>query len=173
MITSDNIKNIMALMAEINPKLKKDFGINLTIEGFVSYRDSVNGVTDVDADELQNICKSSMLWHIYLTDISGLIDVAIGKYQLVLDVYRYLDSIAVKDPDAFQIEAPKYRIDSRNIPIAIQVLEGKIEDVEELLKALKIVSSAMKTYAEYADDYSKKIAATIYAYNSRMQNNSF
>ena len=169
----DRSQSIWELIDKANPKLKRDFGFCISIEGFDDLQGELGSVLDFDLDELIDLNKSSMLWAVYLSDIIGHLNVSIERYKNMLDIYEYLDSISVKDPDEFQINAPKYKIDSRNIPIAIQIVTERKNDLTAFVKILKVLATSLDAYKDYASANYYKTSSLIASSRCRAYNNAF
>lgn len=161
------------LIDQINPKLHRDFGFRISVEGFDDLQGELGSVLDFDLDELRDLNKSVTLWASHLTDTIGCLEIAIGQYKNMLDIYEHLDSIAIKDPDDFQRTAPKYKIDSRNIPIAIKTVAERKGELSGFVKRLKVLASALEACRDYMTANYYKTAALIASSTSRAFNTAF
>lgn len=171
--TNNKLPPTWDLIDKVNQKLQKDFGFQISIEGFDDLQGELGSVLDFDLDELIDLNKSSMLWSLYLSDIVGCLNIAIEQYKNMMDIYEYLDSISVKNPDEFQMNAPKYKIDSRNLPIAIQVVAERKKELTTLVKLLKILATSLDAYKDYASANYYKTAALIASSRCRSYNTAF
>ena len=161
------------LIDRINPKLQKDFGFRISVEGFDDLQGDLNSVLDFDLDELRDLNKSVTLWASYLTDLIGYLEIAIGQYKNMLHIYDHLDSIAIKDPDDFQRTAPKYKIDSRNVPMAIKTVEERKNELSAFVKCLKVLASSLAAYRDFMTASYYKTSALIVSSTSRAFNVAF
>ena len=161
---------IARLLPPINRKLQNDFGYTINLDGLDEYRNILSDLLDLDLEALLNAAKETMIWRSYLVDATGLLDIAIGKYQNVLDIYEYLDSVSIKDPDEFALAAPKYKIDSRNLPVAIKEVQAKKEEVVRFVKAIKMLRSDLDSVANYMLAMHYRCSALIISSDRRMSN---
>ena len=172
-IDLDHVKSTTKMILAVNDRIYRDFNIFVCLDGFGDFCDAVNRVIDSDPCELREINKASLLWYAYLSEMSGLIETYAGQYKNIADIYAYLDSIAVKDSDTFQLVAPKYKINTTNLPAAINVLAEKTRDIGELNKGVKILLSRLESYKKYALMSYYKTSALIQSSLKRERNAAF
>ena len=73
----------------------------------------------------------------------------------------------------FAITAPKYKIDSTNIPYAIKEIERKQADVSNLVKSMKLAISKLTSYDKFVIGEYYKTSRIIRAFNKAERNISF
>lgn len=164
--------SIATLLPPINRRLRTDFRYEINLEGLEEYREHLSELMDLDVDSLMSAAKGTMLWKIHLVDSISVLDVAIGQYQNVLDIYTYLDSVAIKDPDEFALNAPKYKIDSRDLPLAIKIVQAKTDETAKFVKALKMLRAELDACADYMLAKHFKCVALVIGSERRMSNAS-
>lgn len=172
-ISTSNITNTCSVISILNEKLLLDFGYTLSLNSFDEFYTFCINVTDVDIDSSRFVVKASLQWIPYLTDLVGLIDMAIDQYKNVLEIYEYLDHIAIKKVDEFLIVGPKYKINTNDIPYAIKELEQKTADVQLIIKSLKIVKSRIESYINFVIAKYYKASQIVRTSQKREKNISF
>ena len=172
-ISTSNIDNTVAVIDILNEKLLLDFGYELSLRDFDEFYKFCIISTDVDIDSMRHIIKVSTMWETQLIDMVGLIDMAIDQYKNVVEIYEYLDKIAIKNVDEFIKVGPKYRIDTNDIPYAIKDIEQKTKDVQLIIKSLKIVKSRLESYIKFTTNSYYKASNIVRNSQKREKNISF
>ena len=172
-ISTSNITNTCNIISILNEKLLLDFGYTLNLNAFDEFYMFCMNATDVDVDSSRFIVKASSQWSAYLTDLVGLIDMALDQYKNVFEIYEYLDHIAIKKVDEFLIVGPKYKINTNDIPYAIKELEQKTADVQLIIKSLKIVKSRIESYINFSIARHYKASQLVRTSQKRERNISF
>jgi hypothetical protein len=133
----------------------------------------VDEALEYDIDLMRELNKDILIWHNYFTDIIGLLTKSCEQYKNVSDIYTYLLSISVTDADAFAITAPKYKIDTTNIPYAIKEIEQKQTDVSAVVKNFKLAISKLTSYDKFVVGEYYKTSRIIRASIKNERNISF
>ena len=157
----------------LNEKLLLDFGYELSLQDFNEFYKFCIITTDVDVDSMRHIVKVSTMWESQLVDMVGLIDMALDQYKNVVEIYEYLDNIAIKKVDEFIKVGPKYHIDTNDIPYAIKDIEQKTKDVELIIKSLKIVKARLESYIKFTTNSYYKASNVVRNSHKREKNISF
>lgn len=172
--TINNISGTEKLLSKISDKTKQDFGYEIGISGFENlYNNLVDEALESDIDFMRELNKGTTIWHNYFTDVIGLLSKFAEQYKNVSDIYTYLLSISITDQDLFAITAPKYKIDSTNIPYAIKEIERKQADVSNLVKSMKLAISKLTSYDKFVIGEYYKTSRIIRAFNKAERNISF
>lgn len=170
----NNIAGTERLLSKISEKTKRDFGYEIGIFGFENlYNNLVDEALEYDIDLMRELNKDTLMWHNYFTDIIGLLTKAGEQYKNVSDIYTYLLSISVTDSDLFAITAPKYKIDTTNIPYAIKEIEQKQTDVSAVVKKFKLAISKLTSYDKFVVGEYYKTSRIIRASIKNERNISF
>ena len=176
MLTSDtdiSVTDVEKLLSEINPKIFQSFGMQVNLNGFDSLINDLETVLDNDVSSLQDLSKCIINWNTYIADQIGLVSIILEQYKNVGDVYDYLDSISIKDPDEFLTLAPKYKILANDVPSAIKVLEAKKSDLDRFIKLLKVILAKLISYDKYLNGNYYKVSGLIRSAQKRERNISF
>jgi hypothetical protein len=169
-----NIHNTNLLISNINSKLLTDFKYSLDISGFDDLVEQLFDETiEYDADLLRELNKSVIIWGAYFNDILSLLHISIEQYKNVQDIYDYLVDIAITNVDEFQLVAPKYKIDTRNLPLAIKEAEQKNSDSKEYVKKIKTIILRFESYEELMRSGYYKTSRLLRHIESRSRNISF
>lgn len=167
-----DIHNLLSLLPAVNQKLNRDFGYTVDIGELNGELSALDEVLDFDVENLLNAAKESILWKTYTADVRAILEIALGKYKNVLDVYEYLDSISVKDPDLFSRTAPKYKIDTRNLPLAIKELQAKKEELGYYVKAIRMIIADCSSVEDYLNAIHHKCNALVLSAERRAFNSA-
>lgn len=171
---TNNIAGTERLLSKISDKTKRDFGYEIGISGFENlYNTLVDEALEYDIDLMRELNKDTIIWHNYFTDIIGLLSKACEQYKNVSEIYTYLLSISIIDADLFAITAPKYKIDSTNIPYAIKEIEQKQSDVSDVIKNFKLAVSRLTSYDKFVIGEYYKTSRIIRASIKNERNISF
>lgn len=171
---TNNIAGTERLLSKISEKTKRDFGYEIGISGFENlYNTLVDEALEYDIDLMRELNKDTIIWHNYFTDIIGLLSKACEQYKNVSEIYTYLLSISITDADLFAITAPKYKIDSTNIPYAIKEIEQKQSDVSDVIKNFKLAVSRLTSYDKFVIGEYYKTSRIIRASIKNERNISF
>ena len=168
-----NFNNLNNIIDAVNAKISVDFKYEINISGLDMFIYNTNELTDVDIDELRLINKSASEWHSYLSQLVAVLNLSLDRYCNMLDVYKYLDSIAVKQPELFQTSAPKYRIDATNLPYAIKTVENKNKEYSLLVKQIKLLIGKLESYSAYSSAIYFKTSGLMRSIERRKRNYSF
>lgn len=169
-ISTSNITNTCSLLSILNEKLIIDFGYEININSFNEFYNYCMSSSDIDIDSMRFIVKASLSWMQNLTDTIGLIDIAIDQYKNVLDIYDYLDNIAINNVDEFLIVGPKYKINTTNSVYAIKELEEKTSEIQMVIKSLKIAKSRIESYINFATSKYYKASQLVRTSQKREKN---
>lgn len=167
-----DIKNLLSLLPAVNQKLRRDFGYTVEIGELHKELGLLDEVLDFDIDNLLRAAKETIIWRTFVADVKGVLEVALGKYKNVLDVYEYLDSISVKDPEVFAISAPKYKIDTRNLPMAIKELQAKSDELGYYVKAIRMILADLESVEDYLRAIHHKCSSLVLGAERRSYNNA-
>lgn len=160
----------MIKIEQINNRLSSQYGVTINLGEVDAFMDDLRMVLDNDFDTLYELNHACSYWVVYLQDIMSLLSLYLDQFVNVLDVYNYLDSISTLDPDQFDIIAPKYKINTRNRPIAIKELESKMEDTNDYIKSLKLLISKIDSYIEFITANYYRTSKLMYSTTSRLIN---
>ena len=171
---TNNIAGTERLLAKISEKIKRDFGYEIGISGFENlYNNLVDEALEYDIDLMRELNKDTIVWHNYFTDVLGLLGKACDQYKNVSEIYTYLLSISITDGDLFASTAPKYKIDSTNIPYAIKEIEQKQSDITAEVKSVKLAISKITSYDKFVIGEYYKTSRIIRASIKNERNISF
>ena len=92
-----SLKSANILIQKIQPKLKDNYKIEISIDGLQEMVNELENVLDVDYDSLRQLNKESLLWYQYITDLSSILLVYQDRFKNTLDVYSYLSFFSKKD----------------------------------------------------------------------------
>lgn len=168
-----NFNNINCIIDAVNTKIIVDFKYAINISGLDVFIYNTNELTDVDIDELRMINKAASEWHSYLSHLIAVLNMSLDKYCNMLDVYKYLDSISVKQPELFQLSAPKYKIDATNLPYAIKIVESKNKEYSLLIKQIKLLIGKLESYSAYSSAIYFKTSGLMRSIERRKRNYAF
>lgn len=157
----------------INTKLGPDFKYTIDLRFLDEFFANTNDLMDVDEDSLRNVNKASSEWHSYLENLIALLQMSLDRYNNMLDIYKYLESISVKQVDLFQLSAPKYKIDATNVPYAIKIVEQKNKEYSLLTKQIKILIGKLESYNAYSIAIYFKTSGLIRSLERRQRNYAF
>lgn len=173
-VTNINVYHTVSLIDSINAKLQKDFKYSINIDGLdVLINDLLDISLECDLDTMRELNKSTTLWAAYLSEINSLLNIAMEQYKNVQDIYAYLVNIAITDVDTFQLIAPKYKIDTTNLPYAIKEVERKNQESKDFVKTLKTVVSRLDSYEQLMKAGYYKTSRVIRSISRRERNISF
>ena len=169
-----NVYHTETLINNINAKLFKDFKYEVSIAGLDVL---VNNLLDVsmeyDMDEVREMNKSTSIWATYLSEVNSLLSIAIEQYKNVQDIYAYLVHIAIADVEQFQLVAPKYKIDTTNLPYAIKEVETKNKEIKTFVQNLKVIISRLESYEQLMRAGYYKTGRLLRSFAKRERNISF
>ena len=144
-----SLKSANILIQKIQPKLKDNYKIEISIDGLQEMVNELENVLDVDYDSLRQLNKESLLWYQYITDLSSILLVYQDRFKNTLDVYSYLSFLSKKDKNNFMLMAPKYKIPTRNIEDAVVLLANKKSEMEIFVKDLNTLMKFLESYRRY------------------------
>jgi TRAP-type C4-dicarboxylate transport system substrate-binding protein len=101
------------------------------------------------------------------------LEIALDKYKNINDIYDYLMFISINKTDEFTLVAPKYKIDTTDLPYAIKDLEQKQKVLKDFIKDIKTVMARLESYDQLVIAGYYKTSKNIRALNRRMRNTSF
>ena len=168
-----NFNSLNRIIDAINVKIGPDFKYTINITGLDEFLINTNDLMDVDEDSLRNVNKASSEWHSYITNLIALLEMSLDRYNNMLDIYKYLESISVKHVDLFQLSAPKYKIDATNVPYAIKIVEQKNKEYSLLVKQIKILIGKLESYDAYSVAIYFKTSGLIRSIERRQRNYAF
>ena len=169
-----NVYHTENMISTVNAKLLKDFKYEISIVGLDML---VNNLLDIslecDMDAMRDMNKSTSIWATYLSETVGLLTIAIEQYKNVQDIYAYLVNIAITDVDQFQLVAPKYKIDTTNLPYAIKEVENKNKEIKTFVQTLKVIISRLESYEQLMRAGYYKTGRVLRSFARRERNLSF
>lgn len=173
-VTSTNVHNTELLLEKINKKLEIDFHYSIDIDGFELFQlDLLDVVLESDIDALWEANKAAIIWHNHFVDANGLLEIALDRYKNMNDIYDYLMFLSINNTDEFTLVAPKYKIDTTNLPYAVKDLEQKQKALKDFIKDIKTVMARFESYDQLSIAGYYKTSKNIRAINRRMKNTSF
>lgn len=169
-----NVYHTESMITSVNAKLLKDFKYEISIAGLDALVDNLLDVSlECNIEEVRDMNKATSIWATYLSETVGLLTIAIEQYKNVQDIYAYLVNIAITDVDQFKLVAPKYKIDTTNLPYAIKEVENKNKEIKTFVQTLKVIISRLESYEQLMRAGYYKTGRILRSFARRERNISF